>query len=473
MSYNVLSSYADDFINDNEILETLDYAEKHRSDRPLLLNILEKARKFRGVTHREAAVLLECDQPDLNEEILSLAKEIKLKFYGNRIVLFAPLYLSNYCINGCTYCPYHGANRHISRKKLTQDEIRSEVIALQDMGHKRLAIEAGEDPNENPIEYILESIRTIYSVKHKNGSIRRVNVNIAATTVENYSLLKKEGIGTYILFQETYNKKQYEGLHPSGPKSDYCYHTEAMDRAMDGGIDDVGCGVLYGLNSYRYDFIGQLMHAEHLEAAKGCGPHTISVPRLRAADGIDPAKFPDAVDDKTFCKIVACLRIAVPYTGMIVSTRESERTRAMILPLGVSQISGGSRTSVGGYTEKERPVDTAQFDVSDTRSLDEVIFWLMQNGFVPSFCTACYREGRTGDRFMSLCKSGQILNCCHPNALMTLTEYLIDYASEETKKIGFEMIDRELEKIPKEKVREIARQNIEAIKSSDRRDFRF
>ena len=203
MSYNVLSSYADDFINDDEILETLDYAEKHRSDRPLLLNILEKARKCRGVTHREAAVLLECDQPDLNEEILSLAKEIKLKFYGNRIVLFAPLYLSNYCVNGCTYCPYHGANRHISRKKLTQDEIRREVIALQDMGHKRLAIEAGEDPNENPLEYILESIRTIYSVKHKNGSIRRVNVNIAATTVENYSLLKKEGIGTYILFQET------------------------------------------------------------------------------------------------------------------------------------------------------------------------------------------------------------------------------------------------------------------------------
>ena len=471
MSYNVLSSYADDFINDDEILETLDYAEKHRSDRPLLLNILEKARKCRGVTHREAAVLLECDQPDLNEEILSLAKEIKLKFYGNRIVLFAPLYLSNYCINGCTYCPYHGANRHISRKKLTQDEIRSEVIALQDMGHKRLAIEAGEDPNENPIEYILESIRT-YSIKHKNGAIRRVNVNIAATTVENYSLLKKEGIGTYILFQETYNKKQYDGLHPSGPKSDYFYHTEAMDRAMDGGIDDVGCGVLYGLNSYRYDFIGQLMHAEHLEAAKGCGPHTISVPRLRAADGIDPANFPDAVDDKTFCKIVACLRIAVPYTGMIVSTRESERTRAMILPLGVSQISGGSRTSVGGYTEKERPVDTAQFDVSDTRSLDEVIFWLMQNGFVPSFCTACYREGRTGDRFMSLLKSGQIANCCHPNALMTLKEYLEDYAQEKTRIVGEQLIQKELENIPNQAIKERCRKYI-AEEVLGKRDFRF
>ena len=472
MSYNVLSSYADDFINDDEILETLDYAEKHRSDRPLLLNILEKARKCRGITHREAAVLLECNQPDLNEEILSLAKEIKLKFYGNRIVLFAPLYLSNYCINGCTYCPYHGTNRHIHRKKLTQDEIRREVIALQDMGHKRLAIEAGEDPNKNTIEYILESIRTIYSVKHKNGSIRRVNVNIAATTVENYSLLKKEGIGTYILFQETYNKKQYERLHPSGPKSDYSYHTEAMDRAMDGGIDDVGCGVLYGLNSYRYDFIGQLMHAEHLEAAKGCGPHTISVPRLRAADGIDPAKFPDAVDDKTFCKIVACLRIAVPYTGMIVSTRESERTRAMILPLGVSQISGGSRTSVGGYTEKERPVDTAQFDVSDTRSLDEVIFWLMQNGFVPSFCTACYREGRTGDRFMSLLKSGQIANCCHPNALMTLKEYLEDYAQEKTRIAGEQLIQKELENIPSQTIKERCRKYI-AEEVQGKRDFRF
>ena len=472
MSYNVLSSYADDFINDDEILETLDYAEKHRSDRPLLLNILEKARKCRGITHREAAVLLECNQPDLNEEILSLAKEIKLKFYGNRIVLFAPLYLSNYCINGCTYCPYHGTNRHIHRKKLTQDEIRREVIALQDMGHKRLAIEAGEDPNKNTIEYILESIRTIYSVKHKNGSIRRVNVNIAATTVENYSLLKKEGIGTYILFQETYNKKQYELLHPTGPKSDYFYHTEAMDRAMDGGIDDVGCGVLYGLNSYRYDFIGQLMHAEHLEAAKGCGPHTISVPRLRAADGIDPAKFPDAVDDKTFCKIVACLRIAVPYTGMIVSTRESERTRAMILPLGVSQISGGSRTSVGGYTEKERPVDTAQFDVSDTRSLDEVIFWLMQNGFVPSFCTACYREGRTGDRFMSLLKSGQIANCCHPNALMTLKEYLEDYAQEKTRIAGEQLIQKELENIPSQTIKERCRKYI-AEEVQGKRDFRF
>lgn len=472
MSYNKKSPYADDFINDEEILESLDYAQKHKSDRGLIHSLLEKARLCRGLTHREAAVLLECDQNDLNEEILSLAKEIKLKFYGNRIVLFAPLYLSNYCVNGCTYCPYHATNRHIPRRKLSQEEIIREVIALQDRGHKRLAIEAGEDPFHNPLEYIIECIRTIYSVKHRNGAIRRINVNIAATTVENYTKLKQEGIGTYILFQETYNKKQYERLHPSGPKSDYNYHTEAMDRAMDGGIDDVGCGVLYGLNSYRYDFVGQLMHAEHLEAAKGCGPHTISVPRLRAADGIDPASFPNAVDDRTFCKIVACLRISVPYTGMIVSTRESEQTRKLILPLGVSQISAGSRTSVGGYAEKERPLDTAQFAVSDTRPLDEVILWLMQNGYVPSFCTACYRKGRTGDRFMKLLKAGQIANCCQPNALMTLKEYLEDYASEKTKSTGEALIQKELDSIPNPIVKEQCKHYLFET-AFGKRDFRF
>lgn len=472
MSYNKKSPYADSFISDEEIQESLEYAQTHKSDRSLICSLLEKARLCHGLNHREAAVLLECNQSDLNEKILSLATEIKLKFYGSRIVLFAPLYLSNYCVNGCTYCPYHGANRRIPRKKLSQEEIRREVIALQDMGHKRLAIEAGEDPVHNSIEYIIESIRTIYSVKHKNGAIRRVNVNIAATTVENYTKLKQEGIGTYILFQETYNKKQYELLHPSGPKSDYNYHTEAMDRALDGGIDDVGCGVLYGLNSYRYDFVGQLMHAEHLEAAKGCGPHTISVPRLRAADGIDPANFPNAVDDSTFCKIVACLRIAVPYTGMIVSTRESEQTRKMILPLGISQISGGSRTSIGGYTEKERPVDTTQFDVSDTRPLDDVILWLMQNGYVPSFCTACYREGRTGDRFMRLLKAGQIANCCHPNALMTLKEYLEDYAQEKTKAVGEELIQTELEAIPNRAKKEQCRHYL-SKEADGKRDFKF
>ena len=482
-NYNPKSLKAEEFINHEEILETIKYAEENKNNVALIDEILEKARPKKsadgkethcaGLTHREASVLLACDIPEKIEEMYKLAEEIKLAFYGNRIVMFAPLYLSNYCVNGCLYCPYHLKNKHIARKKLTQEEVRAEVIALQDMGHKRLAIESGEDPVMNPIEYILECINTIYSVHHKNGDIRRVNVNIAATTVENYRKLKDAGIGTYILFQETYNKKSYLELHPTGPKHDYDYHTEAMDRAMEGGIDDVGLGVLFGLEGYKYEFAGLLMHAEHLEAVHGVGPHTISVPRVKRADDIDPDAFDNSLDDEIFEKIAACIRIAVPYTGMIISTRESEKVREKMLGLGVSQISGASRTSVGGYTEKERPHDSEQFDVSDQRTLDEVVNWLMKLGYVPSFCTACYREGRTGDRFMSLCKSGQILNCCHPNALMTLTEYLEDYASEDTKKAGYALIEKELEKIPKEKVREIARQHIEDIKKSNKRDFRF
>ena len=479
--YNPKSLKAEEFIHDQEILDTIAYAEANKRNVELIDTILDKARPRKsgngvtcaGLDHREASVLLACDLPDKIEEMYKLANEIKLAFYGNRIVMFAPLYLSNYCVNGCVYCPYHLKNKHIARKKLTQDEVRAEVIALQDMGHKRLAIEAGEDPVNNPIEYILDCIKTIYSVHHKNGDIRRVNVNIAATTVENYRRLKEAGIGTYILFQETYKKESYLQLHPTGPKHDYDYHTEAMDRAMEGGIDDVGLGVLFGLESYPYEFAGLLMHAEHLEAVHGVGPHTISVPRIKHADDIDPSAFDNSLSDELFAKIAVCIRIAVPYTGMIISTRESEAVRKKMLDLGISQISGASRTSVGGYTEAERPHDTEQFDVSDQRTLDEVVNWLMQMGFIPSFCTACYREGRTGDRFMSLCKAGQIQNCCHPNALMTLTEYLVDYASDETKQVGFDLIARELEKIPKEKVRAIARENIEAIKASNRRDFRF
>ncbi|MGN0448570.1 MAG: [FeFe] hydrogenase H-cluster radical SAM maturase HydG [Acutalibacteraceae bacterium] len=479
--YNPKSLKAEEFINNEEILETLKYAEENKNNLTLINEILEKARPKKsgsstvcaGLTHREASVLLACDLPEVTEKIYKIAEEIKLAFYGNRIVIFAPLYLSNYCVNGCVYCPYHLKNKHIARKKLTQQEIKNEVIALQDMGHKRLAIEAGEDPVNNPIEYILESIKTIYSVHHKNGDIRRVNVNIAATTVENYRKLKEAGIGTYILFQETYHKESYEALHPTGPKHDYAYHTEAMDRAMEGGIDDVGLGVLFGLELYKYEFAGLIMHAEHLEAVHGVGPHTISVPRIKHADDIDPTAFDNSISDEIFEKITACIRLAVPYTGMIISTRESEAVRTKLLRLGVSQVSGGSRTSVGGYAQKERPHDTEQFDVSDQRTLDEVVAWLMENGHIPSFCTACYREGRTGDRFMSLCKNGQILNCCHPNALMTLTEYLVDYASDKTKKIGFETVEKELEKIPKEKVRKIAEENIFDIKNSNRRDFRF
>jgi 2-iminoacetate synthase len=471
--YNVNSKKAEEFISHEEILDTLEYAKANKNNRELIEQILEKAALMKGISHREASVLLECDLEDEIQKIYQLAMQIKERFYGNRIVMFAPLYLSNYCVNGCVYCPYHYVNKHIPRKKLTQEEIRNEVIALQDMGHKRLALEAGEDPVNNPLEYILESIQTIYSIKHKNGAIRRVNVNIAATTVEDYKKLKDAGIGTYILFQETYHKENYEMLHPTGPKHNYAYHTEAMDRAMEAGIDDVGLGVLYGLNMYRYDFAGILMHAEHLEAAMGVGPHTISVPRIRPADDIDPNSFKDAISDDIFEKIVAILRIAVPYTGIIVSTRESQKCREKALKLGISQISGGSKTSVGGYSVPELPEESsAQFDVEDTRTLDEIVNWLLTLGHIPSFCTACYREGRTGDRFMSLVKSGQIANCCQPNALMTLKEYLEDYAGADTKVKGEALIAKELETIPNQKVLGIAKENLVQI-GAGKRDFRF
>lgn len=473
MEYNVKSMKAEEFISHEEILEAMEYARENKSNKQLIHKILDKAAACQGISHREALVLLDCDLSEENERLYSLAREIKQKFYGNRIVMFAPLYLSNYCVNGCVYCPYHAKNKTIRRKKLTQEEIRQEVIALQDMGHKRLALETGEDPVNNPIEYVLESIDTIYKIKHKNGAIRRVNVNIAATTVENYRKLRDAGIGTYILFQETYHKENYEKLHPTGPKHDYAYHTEAMDRAMEGGIDDVGIGVLFGLNMYRYDFTGLLMHAEHLEAANGVGPHTISVPRIRAADDINPEDFNDGISDDIFEKIVAVLRVAVPYTGIIVSTRESRASRERVLKVGVSQISGGSSTSVGGYVEPEKEAEnSAQFDVSDKRTLDEIVNWLLELGYIPSFCTACYREGRTGDRFMQLVKSGQISNCCQPNALMTLKEYLEDYASPDTKKKGDQVIENELKNITNPKTSQIASERIERIASGER-DFRF
>ncbi|MDY4671061.1 MAG: [FeFe] hydrogenase H-cluster radical SAM maturase HydG [Oliverpabstia sp.] len=471
--YRADSMKAEEFISHEEIMETLAYAEENKNNRELVEQVLAKARERKGLNHREASLLLACEDEEKNQEIYALAEQIKKDFYGNRIVMFAPLYLSNYCVNGCVYCPFHAKNKHIPRKKLTQEEIRREVIALQDMGHKRLALETGEDPVNCPIEYVLESIKTIYSIQHKNGAIRRVNVNIAATTVENYRKLKEAGIGTYILFQETYHKESYEKLHPTGPKHNYAYHTEAMDRAMEGGIDDVGIGALFGLELYRYEFAGLLMHAEHLEAVHGVGPHTISVPRIRRADDIDPDTFDNGIDDDTFAKLVACIRIAVPYTGMIISTRESKQCRERVLHLGVSQISGGSRTSVGGYVEEEPEEESsAQFDVSDNRTLDQIVNWLTEMGYIPSFCTACYREGRTGDRFMSLCKSGQIQNCCHPNALMTLKEYLEDYASEDTRRKGEALIRKELENIPKEKVRKIVEKNLTEIEQG-KRDFRF
>lgn len=470
--YNPKSLKAEEFIDHQEILDTLEYADANKNNVALIDEILNKARERKGLSHREASVLLACDIPEKVQELYALAEQIKKDFYGNRIVIFAPLYLSNYCVNGCLYCPYHMKNKHIPRKKLTQEEVEKEVIALQDMGHKRLAIETGEDPVNCPIEYVLDCIHTIYSIKHKNGAIRRVNVNIAATTVENYRKLKEAGIGTYVLFQETYHKESYEHLHPTGPKSNYCYHTEAMDRAMEGGIDDVGLGVLFGLELYRYEFAGLLMHAEHLEAVHGVGPHTISVPRVKHADDIDPDEFDNGIDDETFLKICACIRVAVPYTGMIMSTRENQSVRERALHLGISQVSGGSRTSVGGYTEEERPHDTEQFDVSDNRTLDEVVKWLMELGYIPSFCTACYREGRTGDRFMRLVKSGQIANCCQPNALMTLKEYLEDYASPDTKEKGLKLIQSEIPKIPSEKVRQVVLKHLNEMENG-MRDFRF
>lgn len=479
--YNKHSLKAEEFINHDEICKTIEYAKENSNNLTLIKEILEKARPYkegnafrcRGLNHREASVLLACEIPEVIEEIYKIAEEIKLAFYGNRIVMFAPLYLSNYCVNGCVYCPYHLKNKTIARKKLTLDEVREQVIALQDMGHKRLAIEAGEDPVNNPIEYILDCIKTIYSVNHKNGAIRRVNVNIAATTVENYKRLSEAGIGTYILFQETYNKESYEKLHPTGPKHNYSYHTEAMDRAMEGGIDDVGLGVLFGLEGYKYEFAGLIMHAEHLEAVHGVGPHTISVPRIKDADDINKDDFENGISDDIFAKITACIRLAVPYTGMIVSTRETSEVRGRLLKIGISQISGASRTSVGGYEKEEREHSSEQFDVSDTRTLDEVVSWLMDYGHIPSFCTACYREGRTGDRFMALLKSGQISNCCHPNSLITLMEYLVDYATEETKQKGLKMIEDSVCKIPNPKVREKTKQYLNEILVSNKRDFRF
>ena len=473
IKYNPNSAKAEEFISHQEILETLEYADKNKNNLQLIHQIIDKAKQEKGLTHREASVLLACDNKEIEAEIFALAEQIKNNYYGNRIVLFAPLYLSNYCVNSCVYCPYHIKNKHIFRKKMTQEEIKQEVIALQDMGHKRLALELGEDPVNNPLEYVLESIDTIYGIKHKNGAIRRVNVNIAATTVEDYAKLHKAGIGTYILFQETYNKESYEQLHPQGPKHNYNWHTEAMDRAMQGGIDDVGLGVLFGLSTYRYEFSGLLMHAEHLEAVFGVGPHTISVPRLRHADDIDTSQFSNCIPDDIFAKIVALIRIAVPYTGMIVSTRESKKTRERVLQLGISQISGGSKTSVGGYASPETEDENSeQFDVIDNRPLDEIINWLMRLGYVPSFCTACYRAGRTGDRFMELCKAKQIHNCCHPNALMTLQEYLTDYASKDTKAIGEKLIEQELATIPNN-LANIVRQRLEDIRTGRGNDFRF
>lgn len=464
---------AEEFIIDEEIYSSIEEGEKLAQDKEYVKNLLERSRDFKGLTHREAAVLLSVEDEELVQEMFKVAGEIKERIYGNRIVLFAPLYLSNHCVNNCEYCGYQHCNSDLLRKKLTQDQIAKEVQALESMGHKRLALELGEDPINNPIEYVLESLKTIYSLKFDNGAIRRCNVNIAATTVEEYEMLKDAGIGTYILFQETYHKPTYENLHPNGPKHNYNWHTTAMHRARAAGIDDVGMGVLYGLYEHKYDTIALLMHAEHLDKETGVGPHTLSVPRLRPAEGVDTNKYPHMLKDEEFKKLVAILRITVPYTGIILSTREEANFREEVLSVGVSQVSAGSCTGVGGYADENKiKENTAQFEVSDERSPSEVMRSLCNQGYVPSYCTACYREGRTGERFMALAKSGQIHNVCLPNALLTFKEYLIDYADEETKEVGEKAILKNLETIPNEAAKEACLKKLERIENGER-DLRF
>jgi 2-iminoacetate synthase len=433
------------------------------------LEIIEKARAAKGLSPEETAVLLESTDRSVLDALFRAAREVKERIYGKRLVFFAPLYLSNYCINGCTYCGYHRGNDAMKRRRLTEEEVGLEVIALENMGHKRLAIEAGEDPKNCPIEYILDMIKTIYSTKEKKGSIRRVNVNIAATTVEEYRKLKAAGIGTYVLFQETYHRDTYRAMHPSGPKRDYDWHTLAMDRAMEGGIDDVGFGVLFGLYNYKFEVLALLLHALHLEERFGVGPHTISVPRIRPAAGVNFSTFPHLVEDGDFKKLVAIIRLAVPYTGMLLSTRERAGFRDEVVAVGISQLSAGSCTGVGGYREEiVDSAETQQFQIEDHRSTDEMLRSVCVGGYLPSFCTACYRQGRTGDRFMPLAKSGQIQEVCQPNAILTFKEFLIDYATKETKKVGEKTIQEHLVQIPNAKVREETERRLERLERGER-----
>ena len=457
-----------DFIKEAEIQNLL--ASTQNTSKEELEAIIEKAEKALGLSPAEVAKLLNAEDKNIVDQIFKAAHAIKEKIYGKRVVIFAPLYISNYCVNSCKYCGY-GCDTNIFRKKLTMEELVNEVKVLESMGHKRIALEAGEDPVNCDIDYIIEAIKKIYSIKFENGSIRRINVNIASTTVENYKKLKAAEIGTYILFQETYHRETYAALHPKGPKHDYDYHTTAFDRAMEAGIDDVGSGVLFGLYDYKFEVIALLYHALHLEEKFGCGPHTISVPRLKPAEGMNLADYPYLLTDDQFKKIVAILRLAVPYTGIILSTRESAATRDEVINYGVSQVSAGSCTGVGGYKneyETHEDCNTAQFNVEDHRSPDQVIQSLCAAGYIPSYCTACYRQGRTGDRFMRLAKTGNIQNVCQPNAIMTFQEYLLDYASEDVKKAGEETIRQHLDQIKDEKVKKITEERLEEIRKGKR-----
>lgn len=469
--------YLADFIDDNQIRKLLEGARNRSTGE--LERIIEKGRKAKGLDPEEVAVLLQNTSPELEEKLFKAAREVKDTIYGTRIVMFAPLYVSNYCVNSCRYCGYKCGSR-IARKRLTDEEIRREAEIIQDLGHKRIALEAGEDDRNCPIEYITHAMEVIYGTKHVNGSIRRINVNIAATTVDNYRKLKDAGIGTYILFQETYHRETYQRLHSAGPKGDYDYHTTAMDRAMEGGIDDVGIGALFGLYDYRYEVMGMMLHALHLEEKFGVGPHTVSVPRLRPAVDVLPEQYPHLVSDEDFKRIVAILRLAVPYTGIILSTREEPGFREEVINLGVSQVSAGSCTGVGGYQEhckneeqqehlqKEDGSNTAQFEPADHRSPMEIIKTLCRQGYIPSYCTACYRAGRTGDRFMQVAKAGKIHDLCYPNAMMTFKEYLEDYADQELKELGNEVIEGNLENIPSPVMREKTRDRLKRIESGER-----
>ncbi|EGT3615919.1 [FeFe] hydrogenase H-cluster radical SAM maturase HydG [Clostridium perfringens] len=466
--YNAL-----DFIKDDEINNLIAKGKELASDKELVREIIERSKSAEGLTPEETAVLLNLEDKELIEEMFKAAREVKEKLYGKRLVVFAPLYVSNYCVNNCQYCGYKHCNDELKRKKLNKEQLIEEVKVLESLGHKRIALEAGEDPVNAPLDYVLDCIKTIYSIKFDNGAIRRINVNIAATTVENYKRLKDAEIGTYILFQETYHKPTYERLHVSGPKHNYNYHTTAMHRAREAGIDDIGMGVLYGLYDYKYETLAMLMHAMDLEATTGVGPHTLSVPRLRPAENVSLENYPHLVGDEDFKKIVAILRLAVPYAGLILSTREEPTLRDEIIALGVSQVSTGSCTGVGGYSESYNdPEEKPQFEVGDHRSPVEMIESLMEAGYIPSYCTACYREGRTGEKFMSIVKSGELDKICEANALITLKEFIDDYGTDQTREIGNALIKKSLNDIKNETFRKAVEEKINKI-SKGTRDLRF
>ncbi len=455
-----------DFIQDSVIEQTLRHAV--RKDRAAVEDIISKALEMKGLDLPDIAVLSTISDPELLARLFDAAKKVKETIYGRRLVLFAPLYISNLCSNECLYCAFRARNKAIKRRVLTQPEIYHEVEELVKQGHKRVLLVAGESYPKEGFSYVLKSIETIYSVKVGPGEVRRVNVNVAPLTLEEFKQLKAAKIGTYQLFQETYHRQTYKSVHLGGKKADYDWRVSAMDRAMEAGIDDVGIGVLFGLCDWRYELLALMQHIHHLEAKFGVGPHTISVPRLEPATGSDMASHPPKpVEDIEFRKIVAILRLAVPYTGIIMSTRENPNMRRETFALGVSQISAGSRTNPGGYVEGKDVLDEAQFSLGDHRGLDEVIRDITELGYVPSFCTGCYRLGRTGQDFMDMAKPGLIKEHCDPNALSTFLEYLQDYASEATKQAGFKLIEKTLNSMDDEP-RTRSTKMLEAVRSGKR-----